>query len=53
VRAIPGWTRSEDIDDEQLARLRASASERLAQYVGTDGAVSFAAPALIATATAA
>ena len=33
--------------------LRRAATERLARFVGADGAVSFAAPALIATATAA
>ena len=41
---IRGWTLSEHIDDEQFARLRASASERLAKFVGADGVVSFAAP---------
>ena len=49
---IRGWTLSEHVDDDQFARLRASASERLARFVGADGVVSFAAPALIATATA-
>jgi hypothetical protein len=49
---IRGWTLSEDVDDEQFERLRRAARERLAKFVGADGAVSFAAPALIATATA-
>ena len=50
---IRGWTLSDDVDDEQFERLRRAATERLARFVGADGAVSFAAPALIATATAA
>jgi ubiquinone/menaquinone biosynthesis C-methylase UbiE len=49
---IRGWTLSEDVDDEQFERLCRAARERLAKFVGADGAVSFAAPALIATATA-
>jgi ubiquinone/menaquinone biosynthesis C-methylase UbiE len=49
---IRGWTLSEDVDDEQFERLRRAATERLAKFVGVDGVVSFAAPALIATATA-
>ena len=50
---IRGWTLSDDVDDEQFERLRRAATERLARFVGADGVVSFAAPALIATATAA
>ena len=50
---IRGWTLSEHVDDDQYARLRAHAAERLARFVGADGVVSFAAPALIATATTA
>ena len=50
---IRGWTLSEHVDDDQYAHLRAQATERLARVVGADGMVSFAAPALIATATAA
>jgi hypothetical protein len=50
---IRGWTLSDDVDDEQFERLRRAATERLARFVGADGMVSFAAPALIATATAA
>lgn len=49
---IRGWTLSGDVDDDQFARLRALAVKRLARFVGLDGVVSFAAPALIATATA-
>ena len=48
---IRGWTLADRIDDEQFARLRESAATRLARFVGTDGSVSFEAPALIATAT--
>ena len=50
---IRGWTLSDHVDDEQFERLRRAATERLARFVRADGAVSFAAPALIATATAA
>lgn len=50
---IRGWTLSDGVDDEQFERLRRAATERLARFVGADGAVSFAAPALIATATSA
>jgi SAM-dependent methyltransferase len=50
---IRGWTLSEHVDDDQYSRVRARAHENLARFVGTDGAVSFASPALIATATAA
>ena len=49
---IRGWTLADRIDDEQFERLRAAAGHRLAPFVGVDGAVRFAAPALIATATA-
>ena len=49
---IRGWTLSDDVDDEEFERLRRAATKRLAQFVGADGAVSFPAPALIATATA-
>ena len=49
---IRGWTLSEHVDDEQYARLRRAADARLNEFVGGDGRVRFAAPALIATATA-
>ena len=49
---IRGWTLSDAVDDEQFERLRRAAAERLARFVGADGVVSFATPALIATATA-
>ena len=49
---IRGWTLAEHIDDDQFARLRRAAATRLARFVGDDGSVRFAAPALIATATA-
>jgi SAM-dependent methyltransferase len=49
---VRGWTLAEHVDDEQFARLRAQAATRLARFVGADGRVRFAAPALIATATA-
>lgn len=50
---IRGWTLSDDVDNDQFARLRARAVERLSRFIGADGAVRFPAPALIATATAA
>ena len=50
---VRGWTLSEHVDDDQYAHLRLRANETLARFVGADGVVSFAAPALIATATAA
>ena len=49
---IRGWTLSEHVDDDRYAHLRVQAAERLSKFVGADGVVSFAAPALIATATA-
>jgi ubiquinone/menaquinone biosynthesis C-methylase UbiE len=49
---IRGWTLSERVDDEQFARLRRAAATRLDHFVGDDGHIRFAAPALIATATA-
>ena len=45
---IRGWTLAEHIDDDQYARLRRAAATRLARFVTGDGAVRFAAPALIA-----
>jgi ubiquinone/menaquinone biosynthesis C-methylase UbiE len=50
---IRGWTLAERVDDEQFARLRNAAAGRLGKFVGTDGRVAFAAPALLATTTAA
>ncbi len=50
---IRGWTLADDVDEGQLQRLRAAAVTRLGQFVVDDGSVGFAAPALIATATAA
>jgi ubiquinone/menaquinone biosynthesis C-methylase UbiE len=50
---IRGWTLAERIDDDQFARLRRRADTELSRFVGDDGVVSFATPALIATATAA
>ncbi len=50
---IRGWTLADDIDDEQFEQLRRAATKRLAPFVDDGGVVSFAAPALIATATAA
>lgn len=49
---IRGWTLAEHIDDDQFATLQHAAATRLQQFVGGDGSVRFAAPALIATATA-
>jgi len=48
---IRGWTLADRVDDEQFARLRHRAQREFAQFVGADGRVRFAAPALIATAT--
>jgi SAM-dependent methyltransferase len=48
---IRGWTLADYVDDEQFARLRHRAESRFAQFVGADGRVCFAVPALIATAT--
>ncbi len=50
---IRGWTLSDAVDDGQFSELRARATDRLSMFVGADGVVSFPAPALIATATAA
>ncbi|ULE31569.1 class I SAM-dependent methyltransferase [Mycobacterium sp. IDR2000157661] len=50
---IRGWTLAERVDDEQFRRLRKAASRELDEFVGEDGRVTFAAPALLATATAA
>jgi hypothetical protein len=49
---IRGWTLAEHVDDDQFARVRERAGTRLNRFVGGDGRVPFAAPALIATATA-
>lgn len=49
---IRGWTLAEHIDDQQFARLRCAAEGRLARFASGDGSVRFAAPALIATASA-
>jgi SAM-dependent methyltransferase len=49
---IRGWTLAQDIDDDQYARLRRAAATRLARFVTGDGSVRFAAPALIASASA-
>lgn len=49
---IRGWTLS-NMSEEDHQRLRAAAESELARYVGDDGSVSFAAPALIATGSAA
>jgi SAM-dependent methyltransferase len=48
---IRGWTLADVIDDAQYARLRAAADDALAGFVGPDGAVAFAAPAHIVSAT--
>jgi hypothetical protein len=46
---VKGWTLADMIDDAQYARLREEAHEVLQGFVGRDGAVSFRAPAHIAT----
>jgi SAM-dependent methyltransferase len=48
---IDAWTLREMIDDAQMDRLLAEARTDLAPFAGPGGAVSFPAPALIATAT--
>lgn len=48
---IRGWTLAERVDDDQFARLRRRARTELGHFVGADGRVQFAMPALIATAT--
>jgi ubiquinone/menaquinone biosynthesis C-methylase UbiE len=45
------WTLGGMIDDEQAARLREAAEHELRSFVRSDGAVTFAMPALIVTAT--
>ncbi|MDW3218260.1 MAG: methyltransferase domain-containing protein [Acidimicrobiales bacterium] len=47
---IRGWTLADMIDDDQYAELLAAARSELAAFTDGDGQVSFAAPALIATA---
>ena len=49
---IRGWTLADHIHDDQFAKLRCAAAERLRSFVASDGSVRFATPALIATATA-
>jgi SAM-dependent methyltransferase len=49
---IRGWTLAEMIDDDQYGALVAEARRRLSRFSDESGKVSFAAPALIATATA-
>lgn len=48
---IRGWTLSDLIDDVGYARLEAAAPQALGRFVGEGGAVKFAAPAHIVTAT--
>lgn len=50
---IRGWTLADNVDDEQFIQLLDCARARLNGFVGPDGQVSFATPALIATASAA
>lgn len=47
---IKGWTLADMIDDAQYQRLLDTAKQVLRQFAGPNGAVSFSAPALIATA---
>lgn len=49
---IRGWTLADHVDEAQFRRLRDTAATRLSRFVAADGSVRFAAPALIATATA-
>lgn len=48
---IRGWTLSDKLDDDQYDRFAAAADDELAQFVGPDGTVRFAHPALIVTAS--
>lgn len=48
---IRGWTLSDRIDDTQYATLLRAATSELRSFTRADGRVSFAMPALIATAT--
>lgn len=45
---VRGWTLAELINDEQFRTLTEAANGKLSEFVGPDGSVSFAAPALIA-----
>ena len=45
---IRGWTLADAITDEEYDALRTSAGDELAEFVGEEGAVEFAAPALLA-----
>lgn len=49
---IRGWTLADAISDDEFEHLFAVAQRRLAGFVGPTGAVEFASPALIASATA-
>jgi ubiquinone/menaquinone biosynthesis C-methylase UbiE len=46
---IRGWTLGPMVDDACYERLLAAAVDELAQFVGPDGSVAFAAPALVAS----
>ena len=48
---VRGWTLADGIDDEQYDALLGEAHRSLQPFTGDDGAVAFAAPALIATLT--
>ena len=50
---IRGWTLADNVDDKQFTRLLNSARVRLNRFVGPDGRVSFATPAVVATVSAA
>lgn len=45
---IRGWTLADSITDEEYDALQKAAERELAQFVGEDGTVQFAAPALLA-----
>lgn len=46
---VRGWTLSDMIDDDQFAALSAAAEREFDEFVGSDGSVSFPAPAHIVT----
>jgi ubiquinone/menaquinone biosynthesis C-methylase UbiE len=48
---VRGWTLANELDDEQVEQLIAEAERALGRFVSSDGSVTFAHPALFATAT--
>lgn len=46
---VRGWTLADVVDDDQEAALVARAERELDRFVGPDGSVAFAAPAVVGT----